>query len=76
MIDNLAYKYGKVEADQLIRLSRGENIASSDRVSDRARTKLKKHGLITFDRAAWKWVLTQSGKRALRVHEAMTEGKS
>lgn len=44
---------------------RGEDIRSSDRPSDRARTTLKKHGLITFDRSTWRWDITDAGREVL-----------
>lgn len=49
---------------QLQRLQRGENIASSDYTEDRARQKLKRMGLVIFDRTAWRWGLTEEGRRA------------
>lgn len=73
LIERLERDFGKVEADQLRRLYRGENIASSDRAEDRARTRLKKHGLISFDRETWKWTLTATGAHALRAREGHDE---
>lgn len=55
----------QIEQDQLERLGRGENICSSDRPTDRARTRLKKRGLIEFDRPTWRWKLTDAGRSQL-----------
>lgn len=51
--------------EQLRKLRNGDDIKSSDRASDKARTKLKKLGLIEFDRTAWLWKMTPSGWDAL-----------
>lgn len=51
-----------LEMDLLYRLADRENITSSDRPSDRARTRLKKLGLIIFDRQKWRWHLTYAGQ--------------
>lgn len=39
---------------------------SSDRVRDRARTRLKALGFIRFDRKAWCWRITPAGRAALQ----------
>ena len=43
----------------------GQDIKSSDRPADRARTRLKKLGYLTFDRAGWRWQITDAGRSAL-----------
>lgn len=59
--------------NQLQALQRGMNICSSDRPSDRARTKMKKLGLITFDRKMWLWRITDDGRAALIAEERGTK---
>lgn len=54
-----------LERDILIRLSNNENVTSSDRPGDRARTRLKKLGYIVFDRSKWRWYITHAGQDAL-----------
>ena len=54
--------------DQLQKLERGVDVRSSDRTTDRARTKLKKLGMITFDRSVWLWFITDAGRAALSSH--------
>lgn len=55
-----------IEFSQLHRLERGEDIKSSDRDEDRARTALKKRGFIRFDRVDWRWRITDAGRAALK----------
>jgi hypothetical protein len=62
-------KLSEIERDQLRRAVVGENIASSDRASDRARTRLKKLGYLHFDRAGWRWIATPAGRAALEGSE-------
>ena len=38
---------------------------SSDRDRDKARAKLKRLGMIRFDRKAWQWEVLQVGRAAL-----------
>jgi hypothetical protein len=54
-----------IDHDLLIRLANHEDIRSSDRPSDAARTRLKNRGLIIFDREKWRWHLTYAGRDAL-----------
>ncbi|MFC3208082.1 hypothetical protein [Aquamicrobium soli] len=42
---------------ELERLVRDPKYGNSDRARDRARTKLKRLGLIRFDRKVWQWVV-------------------
>lgn len=51
-----------LEWDILFRLSMNEDIKSSDRPRDQARTRLKRLGLIIFDRSSWRWQLTHAGQ--------------
>jgi hypothetical protein len=61
-----------IEWSQLRRAAAGENISSSDRPSDRARTKLKRLGLLEYNRAFARWLVTDLGRSALEQSE---EGK-
>jgi hypothetical protein len=47
----------------------GTDIKSSDRPSDRAKTKLKNRGYLKFDRTYWKWMLTIEGHAFLHSHD-------
>lgn len=47
-------------------LVRDPKYGSSNRLRDQARTKLKRLGLIKFDRKAWEWVVLPAGRRALQ----------
>ncbi|MGP2493328.1 hypothetical protein ACTDI4_17085 [Mesorhizobium sp. PUT5] len=51
--------------DEIKRLIRDPKYGSSDRARDQARTKLKRLGLIEFDRKAWEWVVLPAGRAAL-----------
>jgi hypothetical protein len=55
----------EIEVTQLRRLMNGENICSSDRPTDRARTRLKRLGYVQFDRSAWLWRITAAGREHL-----------
>ncbi len=46
---------------------------SSDRVRDRARTKLKRLGMIRFDRPARRWVVLPAGLAALHQENPHAE---
>ncbi|PZO78455.1 MAG: hypothetical protein DI629_12215 [Mesorhizobium amorphae] len=46
----------------------------ADRDSDRARSKLKKLGLIRFHRKAWAWQLTDAGVALRASHEESRHG--
>jgi hypothetical protein len=54
-----------LENELLMRLANNEDIKSSDRAEDKARTKLKNRGLIIFDREKWRWHLTYAGQDAV-----------
>lgn len=58
-------KLSEVEKTEIGLLLRKPKYAGSDRVRDRARTRLKSLGLITFDRRAWSWVVLPAGRAAL-----------
>lgn len=45
----------------------GWNLPSANRASDKARTSLKRQGLIEFDRTNWAWKLTDKGVRLMGV---------
>lgn len=62
-------KLSEIECEQLRVLIANRDIKSSDRVRDRARTRLKKLGYIYFDRAAWLWRITDAGRAALEGGE-------
>jgi hypothetical protein len=55
----------EIELSQLKRLRAGENISSSDRPTDKARQRLKRLGLIAFDRSSQVsgWRLTDAGRK-------------
>ena len=55
----------EIERDQLQRLVRQEDIRSSDRPTDKARTRLKRLGFITYDREAARWVILDAGRVAV-----------
>lgn len=53
-----------VEQEQIKRIYAGEDVSSSDRPTDKARQRLKRLGMIKFDRAAKPpWQLTEVGKQ-------------
>lgn len=55
-----------IEWSQLRLSSQGVDIRSSDRPSDRARSKLKRLGLLTYERAPIaRWRVTDAGRAAL-----------
>lgn len=51
-------------------LLRDPKYATSNRLRDQARTKLKKLGMIRFDRKAWQWEILPAGRRALESRHA------
>ncbi len=51
--------------DEIKRLIRDPKYGSGDRARDQARTKLKRLGLIEFDRKAWEWVVLPAGRAAM-----------
>lgn len=50
-------------------LIRDPKYGSSDRARDRARTTLKRMGMITFDRKTWQWVVLPAGRAALEARD-------
>lgn len=54
-----------IEYDQLAKIAHGKDVRSSWRNEDRARTKLKRLGLINFDRDTWRWCITDAGRAEL-----------
>lgn len=50
---------------EIDRLKRNPTWASSDRTRDRLRTKLKKLGMVRFDRKAWRWEVLPAGEAFL-----------
>ena len=58
-------KLSDMELRELGLLIRDPKYGSSDRKRDRARTKLKRLGLIRFDRKAWEWEVLPDGLVAL-----------
>ncbi len=58
-------KMTEIELSQLLRAEKGEDIRSSDRPSDRARTKLKRLGYLIYDRSCARWRITPAGRAAL-----------
>ena len=50
-------------------LIRDPKYGSSNRLRDQARTKLKRLGLIRFDRKAWQWEVLPAGRLALAEDE-------
>jgi len=67
-------KLTAVHVEQLARLDRGEDVKSSDRPTDRARSKLKRLGLIEFNRSTWLWLITDAGRAALAEQKDRTNG--
>jgi predicted RNase H-like HicB family nuclease len=55
-----------LELALLRKVAAGEDIRSSDRSWDRAKTRLKKAGYIEFDRDYWRWGITEAGRMGLR----------
>lgn len=66
-------KMTALDYDLLSRCAAGENITSSDRERDRARTKLKRLGFLIFERPNWRWVVTSYGRALLASHEQQDE---
>jgi len=58
-------KLSDMELLELGLLIRDPKYGSSRRDRDRARTKLKRLGLIRFDRKAWAWEVLPAGRQAL-----------
>lgn len=58
-------KLSDIELRELGLLLHEPKHGGSDRVCDRARTKLKRLGLIRFDRKAWEWEVMPGGLAAL-----------
>lgn len=58
-------KLTDIEWSQLRRASLWEDIRSSDRPSDRARTRLKRLGLLQYNRTFSRWCVTPEGRAAL-----------
>lgn len=54
-----------LEKREMKMLLRDPKYGSSDRERDRIRTKLKRLGLIRFDRKAWAWEVLPAGRQAL-----------
>lgn len=54
-----------IERREVERLIADPKYGSSDRERDRARTKLKRLGLIRFNRTAWSWEVLPAGHEAL-----------
>lgn len=55
--------------DEIKRLIRDPKYGSSGRARDQARTKLKRLGLIGFDRKAWEWVVLPAGRAAMEERD-------
>lgn len=62
---HMATPLSKDELAELRLLWARPSYGGSDRQRDRMRTKLKKRGIIRFDRANWKWELLPAALRAL-----------
>lgn len=62
-------KLTETERAEIEALIRDPKHGSSDRVRDRARTRLKKMGLIRFDRPTWAWVVSGTARAALQGEE-------
>lgn len=45
------------EREEIEKLIRSPKYASSNRTRDKLRTRMKKKGLIHFDRKKWEWVV-------------------
>lgn len=58
-------KLTDLEKREMKMLLRDPKYGSSDRERDRIRTKLKRLGLIRFDRKAWAWEVLPAGREAL-----------
>lgn len=54
-----------VETKILRDLSWGKDGLGSDRAEDKAKTRMKRLGLIRFDRSRWRWELLNAGHAAL-----------
>lgn len=54
-----------IEKREMKMLLRDPKYGSSDRERDRIRTKLKRLGLIRFDRKAWAWEVLPAGRQAI-----------
>lgn len=54
-----------IEERLLRECAAGQDIKSSDRPADRARTRLKRLGYLTFDRGTWRWNITDAGRAAV-----------
>lgn len=59
-------KLGAFEIYQMKLLAAGVDIASLRLDEDRARSRLKRLGYITFNRKAWRWELLDAGRAALK----------
>lgn len=55
----------EIELSQLLRAEKGEDIRSSDRPSDRARTRLMRLGYLGYDWSLVRWYITPAGRAAL-----------
>jgi hypothetical protein len=64
-----ALNLSAIEAKLLRSCAAGNNLLSSDRPSDKAKTRLKKRGLLYFDRSKWVWTITPEGHAALTWHD-------
>lgn len=62
-------KLTDIQRREIRRLIRDPRNGSSDRDRDRARGKLKKLGLIRFDRKTWEWEVLPAGVAAIAEHE-------
>jgi hypothetical protein len=54
-----------IESSQLRLAEQGVDIRSSDRPGDRARSKLKRLGLLVYERSYARWRITDLGRAAL-----------
>lgn len=58
-------KLTKVEKTVLERLAAGWDGLSSFRDEDKAKTRLKRLGMVQFDRPTWRWQILPAGLEAL-----------
>jgi hypothetical protein len=63
---NALHKLDASEIEELEKLRDKPRNAGSDRSRDNIRKRLKRIGLIWFDRASWEWTLTSAGLDVLQ----------
>jgi hypothetical protein len=59
----LLFQASEIELSQLRSCAAGEDIRSSDRPGNKARQRLRRAGLLSFNSKIWRWEVTEEGKR-------------